>query len=68
MIELAVSEDVWDNLEREAERQGLPTHRLLEHAALVYLADDEAGIAAQMTPIGALAESEESSQEPAEKL
>ena len=33
----------WEALESEAGRQGVPLERLLEHAALLYLADLESG-------------------------
>jgi len=42
-IRLEVSRDCWESLESEARRQGLPLRRLLEHAALLYLADLDSG-------------------------
>jgi len=38
-----VSRDCWQRLESEAERQGVSLERLLEHAAMLYLADIESG-------------------------
>jgi hypothetical protein len=38
-IQLEVSRDCWEGLESEAGRRGVPLKRLLEHAALLYLAD-----------------------------
>jgi len=35
--------ECWEGLETEAERQGIPVERLLEHAALLYLADSDSG-------------------------
>jgi hypothetical protein len=35
--------DSWERLDAEARRQGLPLERLLEHAALLYLADIDSG-------------------------
>jgi hypothetical protein len=42
-IQLEVSRDCWEGLESEAGRQGVPLKRLLEHAALLYLADHDSG-------------------------
>ena len=42
-VRLEVSRDRWKRLEREAERQGVALERLLEHAALFYLADIDSG-------------------------
>jgi len=35
--------ECWEGLESEARRQGVPVERLLEHAALLYLADSDSG-------------------------
>jgi hypothetical protein len=35
--------ECWEGLEREAQRQGIPVERVLEHAALLYLADSDSG-------------------------
>lgn len=40
---LAVGDDLWRRFEAEAERQGVPTDRLLEHAALFLAAQGDAG-------------------------
>jgi hypothetical protein len=37
----------WRRLEDEAERQGVPLERLIEHASLLYLADVDAGRVAE---------------------
>lgn len=42
-----LSRDRWERLEREAERQGVALERLLEHAALLYLADIDSGRVAE---------------------
>jgi hypothetical protein len=42
-IRLEVNRDHWEGLEDEARRQGIPLERLLEHAALFYLADLDSG-------------------------
>jgi hypothetical protein len=46
-LELELSEESLRRLEQEAERQGLPLERLCEHAALLYLADLDAGKVAE---------------------
>jgi hypothetical protein len=38
-----VSRDCWQRLESEAGRQGVSLARLLEHAAMLYLADTDSG-------------------------
>ena len=42
-VELSVDEGLWDSLEQEAARQGIPAPRLAEHAALYFVADRDAG-------------------------
>ena len=42
-IRLEGDADCWKGLEAEARRQGIPLERLLEHAALLYLADIHSG-------------------------
>jgi hypothetical protein len=42
-IRLESNADCWKGLEAEARRQGVPLERLLEHAALLYLADINSG-------------------------
>ena len=42
-IRLEVNRDCWERLESEAGRQGVVLERLLEHAALLYLADIDSG-------------------------
>ncbi len=42
-MELSVDEGLWDSLEQEAARQGVPAPRLAEHAALYFAADRDAG-------------------------
>ena len=42
-LRLEVSRDSWKGLEDEAGRQGVPLERLVEHAALLYLADLDSG-------------------------
>jgi hypothetical protein len=42
-FDLAVGDDLWRRFEAEAERQGVPTDRLLEHAALFLAAQADAG-------------------------
>jgi predicted DNA-binding ribbon-helix-helix protein len=42
-IRFEVSRDCWQRLESEARRQGVSLERLLEHAAMVYLADIDSG-------------------------
>lgn len=44
---LELDEECLRRLEEEAERQGLPLERLCEHAALLYLADLDAGRVAE---------------------
>lgn len=46
-IRLEVNRDCWKGLEDEAGRQGVPLERLLEHAALFYLADIDSGRVAE---------------------
>ena len=46
-VELSVDEGLWDSLEQEAARQGVPAQRLAEHAALYFVADRDAGRVAQ---------------------
>ena len=38
-VRLDVSRECWEGLESDAGRRGVPLKRLLEHAALLYLAD-----------------------------
>jgi hypothetical protein len=42
-IQLEANRDTWEGLQSEAARQGVPVERLLEHAALLYLADIDSG-------------------------
>jgi hypothetical protein len=42
-IQLEVDRDCWERLESEAARQGVALERVLEHAALLYLADIDSG-------------------------
>jgi hypothetical protein len=42
-VRLEGDADCWKDLEGEAQRQGIPIERLLEHAALLYLADSDSG-------------------------
>ena len=42
-IRFEVSRDCWQRLESEAGRQGVSLQRLLEHAAMLYLADTDSG-------------------------
>lgn len=42
-VELALGRGPWERLEDEARRQGIELERLLEHVALVYLADLHSG-------------------------
>jgi len=42
-VRLEVDADRWKVLESEAQRQGIPLERLLEHAVLLYLADIDSG-------------------------
>jgi GNAT superfamily N-acetyltransferase len=42
-IRFEVSRACWEHLEAEAGRQGVPLERLLEHAALLHLADIDSG-------------------------
>lgn len=42
-LSVEIDADVWSDLEREAERQGIPVERLAEHAVLYWIADREAG-------------------------
>ena len=46
-IRLEVSRDCWERLQGEAERQGVSLERLLEHVALLYLADIDSGRVAE---------------------
>ena len=41
-LELEVDEELWDEFEREAERQGVTVSKLAGHAALYYVADVDA--------------------------
>jgi len=43
VLELSVADDDWNALEAEAKAQHVHTDRLLEHAALYYLADIASG-------------------------
>jgi hypothetical protein len=49
-IQLEVSGDCWESLESEAARQGVALESLLEHAALLYLADIDSGRVARRVP------------------
>lgn len=42
-VRLEGDADCWNGLEAEARRQGIPLERLLEHAALLYLAEINSG-------------------------
>jgi len=42
-LELRVDDDVWRSFEAEAKKQGVSTTRLVEHAALYFVADLNAG-------------------------
>jgi hypothetical protein len=42
-VELEIDESLWGQMEREAERQGVTVTQLLEHAALYYAAELDAG-------------------------
>jgi hypothetical protein len=42
-LELELDEDVWRELDGEAQRQGVSLERLLEHAVVYFLADLDAG-------------------------
>jgi hypothetical protein len=42
-IRLELTRDDWVRLDSEAEHQGIPLERLLEHAPLLYLADLDSG-------------------------
>lgn len=42
-LEIEVDEEAWRSLEREAERQGVPLPRLVEHVALYFAAEVNAG-------------------------
>jgi hypothetical protein len=42
-VRLEEDAETWTGLESEAQRQGIPVERLLEHAALLYLADSDSG-------------------------
>ncbi len=42
-VELSVEEDLWRAFEEEAGRQDVSTSQLVEHAALLYAADVDAG-------------------------
>jgi hypothetical protein len=46
-VRLEISRDCWEHLESEAERQGASLERVLEHAALLYLADIDSGRVAE---------------------
>lgn len=42
-LELSVEDSLWSSMEEEAERQGVTVAQLLEHAALYYAAELDAG-------------------------
>jgi hypothetical protein len=42
-VHLEEDAECWEGLEGEAQSQGIPVERLLEHAALLYLADSDSG-------------------------
>ncbi len=42
-VELEIDDSLWGRMEREAERQGVTVTQLLEHAALYYAAEMDAG-------------------------
>jgi hypothetical protein len=42
-VELEIDDSLWDEVEREAERQDVAVAQLLEHAALYYAAELDAG-------------------------
>ena len=46
-LELDIREGTWQRLRREASRQSADVERLLEHAALLFLADLDSGRAAE---------------------
>lgn len=46
-VALDVNAEVWNELACEADRQGVQVERLIEHAALLFLADVESGHAAE---------------------
>jgi hypothetical protein len=46
-VQIELKESTWVVLDREAERQSISTEALLEHAAMVYLADLDSGRVAQ---------------------
>jgi hypothetical protein len=45
-VEIDLEPEVWQALQEEAERQGVPVERILEHAALLLVADLDSGRAA----------------------
>jgi hypothetical protein len=49
-VEIDLEPEVWHALQEEAERQGVPVERVLEHAALLLVADLDAGRAAGRSP------------------
>jgi len=42
-VELKVDDELWSSLEDEAARQGVTSQQMVEHAALVYASDVNAG-------------------------
>ena len=46
-VRLELAPDRWERLQSEAERQGIRLERLVEHAALLYLADLDSGRVAE---------------------
>jgi hypothetical protein len=42
-VELRVDDELWGSLEDEAARQGITTQQMVEHAALVFASDINAG-------------------------
>jgi hypothetical protein len=51
-VRLEGDAECWEGLESEAQRQGVPMERLLEHAALLYLADSDSGRLAERWSTG----------------
>ncbi len=47
-LKLSIDDEVWRSFEREADRQGVSTQQLAEHAALYLAADRDAGRATQL--------------------
>ncbi len=47
-LELSVDDEVWRSFELEADRQGVSTQQLIEHTALYFAADRDAGRATQL--------------------